>query len=134
MASQREFSNDLERQRKRFAAVSKREARLRRESANVKIDSREVYAELDDVLEGMINAIPEIASELADELVGGRSAWPVDTGYSRSRWRSTEDGIQNDASYAEIVELRAGEPALDYVRDNTQRVVDEVIRRRESRF
>lgn len=124
---------NLEIRRREFAAVSRQEAQLRigQGEGAVRIDSSQVYAELDHIFANMINLIPEVANEIADNLVAGESAWPVRTGYSRSRWRGGETGISNDASYASYVEERQDEPALSYVQSTAQQTVDDVIRRRD---
>lgn len=86
--------------------------------------SADAYAEMVVLVEGVLTVIPETAAEIAEQMRAGDSEWPVDTGYSRDRWRATESGISNDADYAEIAEERAGNPALRFVQRQAQRVID----------
>ena len=68
------------------------------------------------------------AVRLGNEIKGGRSAWRVRTGYSRSRFKGDARGIINDASYAPFLEAyKDEEPARVYAEQNIKRVSDEIV-------
>lgn len=110
--------------------------RRNRGMVSIGIDQAEINRVFDEVraeLGAIADVIPERASkQLAQEIKGGRSAWPVWTGYSRGRFRGDERGIINDASYAPAVEedgTRTAPPgtATEYVNNHIARVANEIV-------
>ena len=129
------FAPGSREQREAFKDVrfSAREVRFRNErlgGLNLTADADYVAAleAVNQQLETAVNNIvPRVSRALAEDLRGGKSAWPVRTGYSRSQFAGTARGIENVASYAIDVEQR-GTPAERYVRDNIQDAVEQLSR------
>ena len=124
------FEAGSRQQREAFKAVrtSQREVSFRRSNLgglNIvgDVDYAAALEEVNRQLENAVNNIvPRVSRRMAEDLRGGRSRWPVLTGYSRSSFAGTKRGIENIASYAPTVETR-GMPALRYVRQNIAKVV-----------
>ena len=124
------FEAGSRQQREAFKAVrqSQREVSFRQSALgglNLTADAdyaaalEEVNRQLDNAVN---NIVPRVSRRMAEDLRGGRSSWPVKTGYSRSAFAGTKRGIENVASYAREVEER-GMPAERYVRENIAKVV-----------
>ena len=129
------FAPGSREQREAFKDVrfSAREVRFRNErlgGLNLTADA-DYAAALEEVNQqlrtAVNNIVPRVSRALAEDLRGGKSAWPVRTGYSRSQFAGTARGIENVASYAIDVEQR-GTPAERYVRDNIQDAVEQLSR------
>ena len=129
------FAPGSREQRQAFEKVrlSAREVKFRNErlgglNLTADVDYVAALEEVNRELETAVNNIvPRVSRALAEDLRGGKSAWPVRTGYSRSQFAGTVRGIENVASYAVDVEQR-GTPAENYVRDNLQDVVEQLSR------
>lgn len=123
--------------RQEFRRVAQREAARRargysapRQGLIVEpINLNEVFANVQLDLNKAVRSLPVRASRtLAQEIKGGRSAWRVRTGYSRSRFKGDPRGLINDASYALSLEGRYN-AANDYARGNIRRIAEDVVRR-----
>lgn len=122
-------------QREAFAAVrdSARERQFRASAfgglnLTADVDYAAALEEVNRQLENAVNNIvPRVSRRMGEDLRGGRSRWPVKTGYSRASFFGTNRGIENVASYAPAVEKR-GMPAEKYVRENIAKVVNALSR------
>lgn len=93
------------------------------------INLNEVFADVQLDFSKAVRSLPRRAGRtLAEEIIGGRSAWRVRTGYSRSRFKGDDRGLVNDASYALSLEGRYG-AANDYARGNIRRIAEGIVRR-----
>ena len=76
------------------------------------------------------NLPARVSIRLGNEIKGGRSAWRVRTGKSRSRFKGDARGIINDVSYANFLEgYQDEEPARRYAEGNVERVAADVVKR-----
>ena len=91
------------------------------------INLKEVFADVQLDLNKAVRNLPaRVSIRLANDIKGGKSAWRVRPGYSRSRFKGDERGIVNDASYSPFLERTDG-AAADYVNRNVRRIAEEVL-------